>query len=234
MRNRARMLFPLTLIAVVAIAGISMAADGGSSSSGSAGARADSTSVADRSDRPREFRRFRHDFGDADVRAVLEDIREAVAKQAPDVAGPIIDKAREDDKITEAQADKLRDAAQALADGKHPDPGDLDLRDADVRDVIHDAFRALARRAPDIADPIIDKAVADDKITEAQADRIREMIERKSEHGEPKFGGRAPGCGGPGGFGPGHGPGVRPGGPPPSRGSSGETSLPPTAPGTPS
>jgi hypothetical protein len=228
MRNRARMLFPLTLIAVVAIAGISMAADSGSSSSGSAGARVDSAFAADRADRAdgrREFHRFRRDFGDADVRAVLEDIREAVAKQAPDVAGPIIDKAREDDKITEAQADKLRAAAEALAAGKRPEPGDLDLRDADVRDVVHDAFRALARRAPDIADPIIDKAVADDKITEAQADRIREMIERKSQ-GAGKFGLGGRGCGGPGaGFGPG-------GGPPPGIGPSGEAPPLPIPPGT--
>jgi hypothetical protein len=229
------MLFPLTLIAVVAVAGISMAADGGSSS-GSSNARSDTAVAADRSDRERDFHRFRRDFGDADVRAVLEDIHGAVAKQAPDVAGPIIDKATEDDKITEGQADKLRAAAEALAEGNRPERGDLDLRDADVRKVVHDTFRALARRAPEIADPIIDKAREDDKITEAQADRIREMLQRRAENPGPKFGGRGPGgCGGRGGFGPGGGPGGPGGpgdGPPPGRGSSGEAPL--AVPGSPS
>ena len=89
----------------------------------------------------------------------------------------MIDKAEQDGKITEAQADKLRQAAQDLADGKRPDIRGLG-RDADVHEVIHDAFAAAADKAPGIAEPIIDKAVSDKKITEAQADRIREMVKR--------------------------------------------------------
>ena len=88
---------------------------------------------------------------------MLEDIRDAVAKQAPDIAGPVIDKAESDDKITAAQADKLRQAAQDLADGKRPDIRGLG-RDSDVQDVIHDAFEAAHDKAPGIAEPIIDKA----------------------------------------------------------------------------
>ena len=109
---------------------------------------------------------------------MLKDIRDAVAKQAPDIAGPVIDKAEQDGKITDAQADKLRQAAQDIADGKRPDIRGLG-RDADVQEVIHDAFAAAHEKAPGIAEPIIDKAVADKKITEAQADRIREMVRRK-------------------------------------------------------
>ena len=115
---------------------------------------------------------------------MLEDIREAVAKQAPEIAGPVIDKAEQDGKITEAQADKLRQAAQDLADGKRPDIRGLG-RDADVHEVIHDAFAAAAEKAPGIAEPIIDKAVADKKITEAQADRIRAMVKRGARPSGP-------------------------------------------------
>ncbi len=140
---------------------------------------------------------------------MLDDIREAVAAQAPAIAGPVIDKAESDDKITAAQADALRKAARDLADGKRPDPRAIG-RDRDVHEVIHDAFAAAAEKAPGIAEPIIAKAVADKKITEAQADRIREMLKRP--HGGPGFGKRH---GGPG-FGErhGHGPGFG-GGPPP-------------------
>ena len=124
------------------------------------------------------------DFADADVRARPEGHprrgRRAGARRSP---GPVIDKAQQDGKITEAQADKLRQAAQDLADGKRPDiRGDLG-RDEDVREVIHDAFEAAHEKAPGIAEPIIDKAVADNKITEAQADRIREMVRRGPPRG---------------------------------------------------
>ena len=141
--------------------------------------------------------RSRADFADADVRAVLKEIRDAVAKQAPDIAGPVIDKAETDNKITAVQADKLRQAAQDLADGKRPDIRGLG-RDSDVQDVIHDAFEAAHDKAPGIAEPIIDKAVQDKQITEAQADRIREMVRRgpspRGPHGRGghKFGGLPP------------------------------------------
>ena len=92
----------------------------------------------------------------------------------------MIDKAEQDGKITAAQADRLRDAAgepdRRQAAG-HP-PRMLDLRDEDVREVLHDAFEAIAAKTPGIAKPIIDKAVEDKKITEAQADQLRDMQRR--------------------------------------------------------
>jgi hypothetical protein len=40
---------------------------------------------------------------------------------------------------------------------------------------LHDAFEAVAAKTPGIAKPIIDKAVEDKKITEKQADELRNM-----------------------------------------------------------
>jgi hypothetical protein len=118
----------------------------------------------------------------------------------------VIDKAEDDDKITAAQADRLRDAVGDLVGGKPrgAPPRLLELRDSDVREVLHDVFEAIAAKTPGIAKPIIDKAVADKKITEAQADQIRSM-QRRFKVG---FHGRGPGPGHPP---PGPGPGFAPG-----------------------
>jgi hypothetical protein len=194
MRNRLKQIGAAAVIAALTVAGLSVASGGGgggASSSDEAGAR---TSFAANGNGTRNGERKLHlrgDFADADVRGVLDDIREAVAKQAPDIAGPVIEKAESDGKITSAQADQLRQAAQDLADGKRPDIRGL-KGDADVREVIHDAFEAAHEKVPGIAEPIIDKAVEDKKITEAQADRIREMVKRGPPGGGPhvhKFGG---------------------------------------------
>ncbi len=109
---------------------------------------------------------------------VLGDIAKAVAQKAPGVAGPIIDKAAAAGTITGAQADELRAAASDLASGgrgalmAHRDL----LADAGVRAVVHDVVKALAAQAPSVAKPIIDKAVSDGTITQAQADRLTQRI----------------------------------------------------------
>jgi hypothetical protein len=131
---------------------------------------------------------------------VLDDIRKAVAKEAPAVVNPVIDKAETDGKITAAQADRLRDTVGKLAGGGPPPDRPLrmlPLRDKDVREVIRDAFEALAAKTSDIAKPIIDEAVADKKITEAQADQIRRFQGHfgKGLHIEgpgPRFGHKPP------------------------------------------
>ena len=197
MRSRLKLILTSAVVAALTVAGVSLATgdgDGGGDKPSSANGAPAALAVNQASGRA--GRSFHRDFADADVRAVLEDIREAVGKQAPDIAGPVIDKAEADDKITAAQADKLRQAAQDIADGKKPDIRGLG-RDSDVRDVIHDAFEAAHDKAPGIAEPIIAKAVTDKKITEAQADRIREMVKRgprRGHHGPGgrKFGGAPP------------------------------------------
>ena len=192
MRRKAKLILTSAVIAALTVAGVSVATGGGDGGNEtrdqpSAAPATSAALTADRNGDGRERgRRFHDDFADADVRAVLKGIHDAVADQAPAIAGPVIEKAQNDGKITEAQADKLRQAAQDLADGKRPDIRGLG-RNEDVREVIHDAFEAAHEKAPGIAEPIIDKAVADDEITAAQADRIREMM-RRGPHFEQRHG----------------------------------------------
>jgi 3-hydroxyacyl-CoA dehydrogenase len=54
---------------------------------------------------------------------VLSDVRQAVAKDAPKAAGPILDKAVKDKKITKAQADSIRQRITQLAQGGGPGRG---------------------------------------------------------------------------------------------------------------
>lgn len=201
MRSKLKLMITAAVVSALTVAGVSLATGGGGSSDSgdrtSASPGGASFAVdGERRGRGERGLHFRGEFADADVRDVLKQIHEAVADQAPAIAGPVIQKAQDDGKITDAQADKLRQAAQDLADGKRPDIRGLG-RDADVREVIHDAFEAAHDKAPGIAEPIVDKAVEDDKITEAQADRIREMV----RHRPPAPGGpgrHGPGFGGPG------------------------------------
>jgi hypothetical protein len=168
MRSKAKQIVLLAVLAAFTVAGMSVAAGGGGGS----------TDSKDRSNgRERGHLEFRKDFGDADVPAVLEDIRAAVAKQAPEIAGPVIDKAEKDKKINSEQADKLRQAAADIAAGKRPDIRGLP-RDDDVQRVIKEAFAAAGEKAPGIAEPIIDQAVSDKKITEAEGNRIRDMLKK--------------------------------------------------------
>jgi hypothetical protein len=109
---------------------------------------------------------------------VIGDIAQAIAKQAPSVAGPIIDQAIVDGKLTQAQSDELKSAAGDIASGGPRAAfghGAL-MADADVRAVVRDVIKALAKQAPPIAKPIIDQAVADGKLTQAQAGQITEHI----------------------------------------------------------
>jgi hypothetical protein len=142
-----------------------------------------------------------HFFGhfDQNVANVLGDIHGAVEKKAPEIADPIIKKAEDAGDITSSQADKLRAAAQDIANGKRPavDPGTL-LGDAKVRKVVEDAFAASAKQAPAIAEPIIQKAVDDKKITSAQADQIRNEL-KDLKAGLRSFRGGPPPFAGPGG-----------------------------------
>src|SRR5688572_5840761 len=87
MRSRSRLIFPLALVAVVAVAAIAMAADEGAKGGASADTSADTrTAFAANGGKREGERRFHGGAADADVRAVLEDIHEAVAKQAPEIA----------------------------------------------------------------------------------------------------------------------------------------------------
>src|SRR5204863_2210648 len=103
---------------------------------------------------------------DQDAADVMRQIHQAIEKKAPEIAGPIIQKAEDNGDITPDQAGQLRAAAQAIADGRHPQ-ADVHalLRDGDVRKVVRDAFMEAAKEAPSIGDPIIQKALDEHKIT---------------------------------------------------------------------
>ena len=184
MRQRLKLILFAALSAALTVAGLSLAAGGGSS--GSKGN--DTTGTWE----------VKRGFGgpgfemrlDEDLADVMHQIHEAVEKKAPEIAEPIIAKAEDAGDITGAQADQLRAAAKSIADGERPD-GDVRalLRDKDVRKVVRDAFAAAHKQTPAIAEPILDKAVDDQKITSAQADDIREKLKNP-----PRFGfGHGPG-----------------------------------------
>ena len=196
MRQKLKLIVFAALSAALTVAGLSIAA-GGSGGSGSSSGDNDP--------------KTHHPFGppgmriDADVADVMRQVHEAVERKAPAIAGPIIQKAEDGGKITSAQADQLRSLVQARADHKRPsaDPRTL-FSDSDARAVLQAIFSAEAAQAPDIGEPIIQKAVDEKKITSAQADQIRSRLKNP-----PRF------RHGPG-FGPGPGhlhgtPAVRPG-----------------------
>lgn len=191
-RQRLKLIVFAALSAALTVAGMSIAAGGGGS--GSSGL-----------DQQRLLPpRVAHFEFDQDVADVMRQIHDALAKKAPAIADPIIQKAQDNGKITSDQADKLRAAAQAIADGKRPDVDRSLLDDADVRQVIKEAFAAARQQAPAIAEPIIQKAVDDKKITSDQANQIRDQLKNAPFPPFPFFG---PGPG-PGGFGGGCGPGA--------------------------
>ena len=173
MRSKAKLIVPLALLIVVAVVAVSMADGGGDGEPGKASGWTSYGPVTDGD------QRFHRGF-DADVMGVLRDVREAAAKEAPEVAGPLISRAEQAGGITAAQADELRAAAKGLADGKSPRElaPTVDLRDPDVSTVVMEAFQAMKRRAPEIANPIIDEAVQNGTITESQAAQIRDKIAR--------------------------------------------------------
>ena len=151
MRNKAKQIVLLAVLAALTVAGMSVAAGGGGGSKDDSSTESEpaTTIVANgegKGERKRGHLELRADFADEDVRAVLEDIRDAVGKQAPEIAGPVIDKAENDNKITSAQADALRKAADDIAAGKRPDIRSLP-RDEDVHRVIKEAFAAAHERS---------------------------------------------------------------------------------------
>jgi hypothetical protein len=83
----------------------------------------------------------------------------------------------------------LRDGPRG-GPGPGPGRGGLGLRggrgggpgvaaDPDLFEVLRDVRQAVNRQTPSIANPILDKAVREKKITQAQADRIKERLQRR-------------------------------------------------------
>src|SRR5687768_12740084 len=108
MRRKAKLILPLALMIVVAIVAVSMADGGGD---GTSQKKAGWTSYAPLADRDRG------PAHDPDVMGVAEQVKDAAAKEVPDIAAPVISRSEKAGSITAEQADDLRAAAQGLADG---------------------------------------------------------------------------------------------------------------------
>ncbi len=133
---------------------------------------------------------------DEQARAVVRQATQAVAKQAPTIAGPIVDQAVKDGKLTQAEGDRLKQRLQAIADraaagrggpgagpwrGRGHGPGFGHAGSAAQAAVLADVAKAIAKQAPTIAAPIIDQAVKDGKLTQAEADELKERIAERAK-----------------------------------------------------
>jgi hypothetical protein len=177
MRMRTKLMLPAAVGASIAAGGVALGAggDGGSTDVQDPKASGDRVFVA-ADERPAG--RHGPPGWDRDVADVMRDVHEAVAAKAPEIAAPVIDDAEKKGSITPAQADRLREVAKSLAAGPlhAPRPDRLGLEDEDVRAVVDRALKQIAERAPGIAEPILDDAVKEKKISSAEADRIRRTL----------------------------------------------------------
>lgn len=127
---------------------------------------------------------------DADpaVRGVIADTATALAGRAKDVGTPIVDQAVADGTLTAEQGTQAKDAlgqAGTLAPrfaqmrerfGRDFGPLHKQLADPQVRQVYEDVTRAVAKQAPAIGAPIIQRARRDGDLTAAQATQVRDTL----------------------------------------------------------
>jgi hypothetical protein len=108
------------------------------------------------------------------VNAVLEHVYAAVAANARVIATPIIDRAVEEGRITRDERHQL---LLELADPRTADPAPgAGVVSIGAQRVLREALAAIRRAAPAIAAPILDDAVADERLTRAQEERILERL----------------------------------------------------------
>ena len=102
------------------------------------------------------------------VAAVLERVYAAIAASAAVIASPIIDRAVAEGRISRVERHELR---RSLADADlvaaHPQVVSLE-----ARGVLREALAATRRAAPAIAAPVLAAAVAEERLTPAQEERI--------------------------------------------------------------
>jgi hypothetical protein len=108
------------------------------------------------------------------ARTVLERIFAAITAQAPLIAQPILDRAVGQSTITLDERDEL---LRELADPQATGEAAAATRASDAgRAVLGEAFAAIRRGAPAIAEPILTEAVAAGRLTQAQARRILDRL----------------------------------------------------------
>ena len=104
--------------------------------------------------------------------AVLERTYAAIARRAPAIAEPVLDRAAREGRITLAERRELR--AELRAPGACGEGGWRTSLPA--RRALREALAAVRREAPAIAAPILDEAVAQQRLTRAQRERILDRL----------------------------------------------------------
>jgi len=127
---------------------------------------------------------------DPDLRAVVKDIAEAVRQRQGDIARPILDQAVSSQKLTRPQADRFGEILALAGKGGQSKGGKrsrakLDPCDPDFRAVRDDVQAAALKRRPQIAQPILDRAVKRKKIDKARAAALKKQFERVARQGPP-------------------------------------------------
>jgi|SRR5579863_472934 len=108
------------------------------------------------------------------ARAVFERILAAVAEQAPAIARPLLDRSVADGSLTREERHEVLaglEANESASDGRERRWQSFAMRRAS-----REILAAVRRAAPGIAQPILAEAVADERLTTAQAQRILERV----------------------------------------------------------
>lgn len=106
--------------------------------------------------------------------AVFERVLALITARVPEIAGPIVDRGVAQGEISRSERHAL--LAELAADGAvgRPAAGASSPAGAKVRG---EALAAISREAPRIARPLLDEAVASERLTSAQERRIIERLQ---------------------------------------------------------
>jgi hypothetical protein len=105
------------------------------------------------------------------VSAVLEQVYDAIAASARVIAAPVIERAVEEGRITRRERHEL-----LLELGDPSSAPGAGVASIGAQRVLREALAAIRRAAPAIAAPILDDAVADERLTYAQEARILDRL----------------------------------------------------------
>jgi hypothetical protein len=108
------------------------------------------------------------------VAAVLDQVYGRIAAAAPAIATPIVDRAVAEGRITRVcRHELLRELSAPDAAVEAPGTAVVDL---EARRVLREALAAIRAAAPAVAAPILDEAVAAERLTPAQRERVLDRL----------------------------------------------------------
>jgi hypothetical protein len=108
------------------------------------------------------------------ARAVFERILTAVAEQAPAIARPLLDRSVADGSLTREERHEV--LAELEHNASTAEARERGRQSFAMRRVSREILAAVRRAAPAIAQPILAEAVADERLTTAQAQRILDRV----------------------------------------------------------